>query len=133
MKILSYFVKTYPISCLCIVVIWIVCLIPIPETPLDNVKMIDKWTHFLMYGGLCTLLWLEYGLHHQSIEWKKMAFYAVLLPILLGGGIEIVQATCTGGNRSGEFLDFLADGVGVFLGMIIGIPLALMLSKRSRD
>ncbi|MDD2602332.1 MAG: VanZ family protein, partial [Prevotella sp.] len=69
----------------------------------------------------------------QSIEWKKMAFYAVLLPILLGGWVEIVQATCTGGNRSGEFLDFLADGVGVFLGMIIGIPLALMLSKRSRD
>ena len=51
----------------------------------------------------------------------------------MGGLIEIVQATCTGGNRSGEWMDFLADGIGVVLSLLIGILLATCLSKRKRD
>lgn len=39
----------------------------------------------------------------------------------MGGLIELLQAYCTGGRRSGEWLDLLADVVGAVLAMIIGM------------
>lgn len=128
-----HFIKQYTLSFICMVVIWILCLVPIPETPLSQINMVDKWTHIVMFGGWCTVLWLEYGLHHQVINMKRTIPYAIILPILMGGLIEIVQQTCTGGNRSGDFIDFIADAIGVALGAAIGIPLALMISKRNKD
>ena len=56
--------KSYPLSVLSVVVIWVLCLIPIPETPLSDIRMIDKWTHFVLYGGLCAVVWAEYGRQH---------------------------------------------------------------------
>ena len=53
-------IKNYPLSSLLIVAIWVVCLIPIPETPLSDVNLIDKWTHFVMYGSLTSVIWFEY-------------------------------------------------------------------------
>ncbi len=128
-----HFIKQYTLSFICMVVIWILCLVPIPETPLSQINMVDKWTHIVMFGGWCTVLWLEYGLHHQVINMKRTIPYAIIFPILMGGLIEIVQQTCTGGNRSGDFIDFIADAIGVLLGAAIGIPLALMISKRNKD
>ena len=128
-----HFIKQYTLSFICMVVIWILCLVPIPETPLSQINMVDKWTHIVMFGGWCTVLWLEYGLHHRVINMKRAIPYAIVFPILMGGLIEIVQQTCTGGNRSGDFIDFIADAIGVLLGAAIGIPLALMISKRNKD
>lgn len=128
-----HFIKQYTLSFICMVVIWILCLVPIPETPLSQINMVDKWTHIVMFGGWCTVLWLEYGLHHRVINIKQAIPYAIIFPILMGGLIEIVQQTCTGGNRSGDFIDFIADAIGVLLGATIGIPLALMISKRNKD
>ena len=128
-----HFIKQYTLSFICMVVIWILCLVPIPETPLSQINMVDKWTHIVMFGGWCTVLWLEYGLHHRVINMKRAIPYAIIFPILMGGLIEIVQQTCTGGNRSGDFIDFIADAIGVAIGAAIGIPLALMISKRNKD
>lgn len=128
-----HFIKQYTLSFICMVVIWILCLVPIPETPLSQINMVDKWTHIVMFGGWCTVLWLEYGLHHRVINMKRAIPYAIIFPIIMGGLIEIVQQTCTGGNRSGDFIDFIADAIGVLLGAAIGIPLALMISKRNKD
>ncbi|MFQ7113718.1 VanZ family protein [Hallella bergensis] len=130
---MMHFIKQYTLSFICMVVIWILCLVPIPETPLSQINMVDKWTHLVMFGGWCTVLWLEYGLHHQVINTKRAIPYAIIIPILMGGLIEIVQQTCTEGNRSGDFIDFIADAIGVLLGAAIGIPLALMISKRNKD
>ena len=130
---MMHFIKQYTLSFICMVVIWILCLVPIPETPLSQINMVDKWTHIVMFGGWCTVLWLEYGLHHQVINIKRAIPYAIIFPILMGGLIEIVQQTCTGGNRSGDFIDFIADAIGVAMGAAIGIPLALMISKRNKD
>lgn len=128
-----HFIKQYTLSFICMVVIWILCLVPIPETPLSQINMVDKWTHIVMFGGWCTVLWLEYGLRHRVINMKRAIPYAIIFPILMGGLIEIVQQTCTGGNRSGDFIDFIADAIGVALGAAIGIPLALMISTRNKD
>lgn len=124
--------KSYPLSVLSVVVIWVLCLIPIPETPLSDISMIDKWTHFVLYGGLCAVVWAEYGRQHARPLNKQVWIYTLLLPVIMGGLIEIVQATCTGGKRSGDIMDWAADNIGVVLGQLIGIPLALTLSKWRR-
>ena len=59
-------IKNYPLSSLLIVAIWVVCLIPIPETPLSDVNLIDKWTHFVMYGSLTSVIWFEYVRRHKQ-------------------------------------------------------------------
>lgn len=106
---------------------------PVPETPLAQVKLMDKWVHFVMFGGLSTVVWAECGLRHATLPMRRMWLYALLAPLLMGALVEIAQATCTGGRRSGDIVDFLADAIGVGLGQLIGIPLALFLSKRNRD
>ena len=129
MNKLFHSVTKYPFSTLCILIIWILCFIPIPESPLDNISMIDKWTHLVMYGGTCGVIWLECIVKHKKVKWNKMIIWTLAAPILMGRVIEILQKYCTGGMRSGEWLDLAADTIGVVLGFIIGSLLAVFLSK----
>lgn len=127
--------RHYPLSLFIALVIWVLCLIPIPETPLSHVRLIDKWTHIAMYLVFTLSLWLEsiYGSHypwlnekrHQEAERSLMPLYVsfiyfFLIPSLMGGLIELAQAYCTGGRRSGDWLDWLADTIGVVLATILG-------------
>ena len=122
------FVRKYPFSFLCILLIWVLSLTPFfPETPFDDVQFIDKWTHLVMYGGTCSVIWFEYLLHHRTIDWGKIMLLSVVGMTLLGGLMELLQAYCTT-TRSGEWLDFWADIVGVLLGNAVGL---LMKSLRS--
>lgn len=132
MKRLLILCRKYPLSALCVAVIWILCVMPIPETPLDHVRFIDKWTHLVMYAGLCAVIWLEMARHGLGRAWKSLLLYAVAMPILMGGLIELVQAYCTGGNRSGEWLDWAADSVGVLIGQLIGMLLAACVARYRR-
>ncbi|WP_337569202.1 VanZ family protein [Hallella sp.] len=95
-----------------------------PETPLDGVSMIDKWTHFVMYGGLCAVVWTEHAFNRHTINKRFLRTWAFIIPLLMGGLIEVVQATCTGGQRSGDVVDWLADGIGVLIGQGLGMLLA---------
>ncbi len=51
----------------------------------------------------------------------------------MGGLIEVLQATCTGGMRSGDWLDFAADAVGATAGSAIGILLVWWRATRNKD
>ena len=114
-------VRKYPFSLLCVLLIWALSLTPFfPETPFDNVQFIDKWTHLVMYGGTCSVIWMEYLRSHHRIEWRKVVLLALVGMILLGGLMELLQAYCTT-TRSGEWLDFWADTVGVLLGNGVGL------------
>ena len=55
-----------------------------------------------------------------------------MVPALMGGLIELVQAYCTGGRRSGEWMDWAADSIGVAIGAVIGILLAARLARYRR-
>lgn len=116
--------RCYPFSWICVTVIWVLCLIPMPETPLDSISMIDKWTHFVMYGGLCAVVWTEHAFNRPTINKRFLRTWAFIIPLLMGGLIEVVQATCTGGQRSGDVVDWLADGIGVLIGQGLGMLLA---------
>ncbi len=91
----------------------------VPETPLEHVAFIDKWTHLVMYGGTCSVVWWEYLQSHQHVEWRKIVVFAMTVPIIMSGIIELLQAYATT-TRSGDWMDFAANSAGVGLGQLIG-------------
>lgn len=127
------FVRHYPLSCLFVAAIWVACFMDVPETPLDNVAFMDKWTHLAMYGSTCAIIYVEHMRHTgRSQGFALRMLWCWLLPVLMSGLIEILQATCTGGRRSGDWLDFAANSVGATLGAAIGILLARCLATGRR-
>jgi len=111
----------YPLSVLCIALIGVLSLTPFfPETPLDDVAFIDKWTHMVMYGGTCSVIWWEYLRSHRRIDRLRLLLWAVAGMVMLGGLMELMQSYCTT-TRSGEWLDFWADSLGVLVGTAIGL------------
>ena len=120
--------RKYPLSAVCIALIWILSLTPFfPETPLDDVEFIDKWVHILMYGGTCTVIWLEYLFKHMSYDYEKLFFWAWLAPILMSGLLELLQEYCTFGHRSGDWLDLAANSTGVTIAAFLGIVAILLI------
>lgn len=117
-------IARYPLSAALIVAIWVMCLTPwIPETPLNDVSLIDKWTHLVMYGTLTAVIWWEYLRQHPQPESRSLLLLAFLAPVAMGGMVELAQAYCTAGHRSGDWLDFLANSLGVVLGTFLGLIL----------
>lgn len=119
----------YRFSCAFIVIIWILCFIPIPDSPLSPVTLIDKWTHAALYLVLGLLILSEQLRAMKKAKLSSLIYWIWLFPIAMGGIIEVLQATCTGGRRSGEWLDFVADGIGSTLALLIGILLAKYYAK----
>ena len=140
MQYIRHLLKSYPVSSFYILIIWVLCFASVPHTPLDNVSLIDKWVHTAMCLGTCGTIWYEYLRRHRvkcdigggfryEINPMKLFLLAWLAPVAMSGLIEILQATCTGGRRSGEWLDFAANSIGVTLAAICGI-VALHFKRR---
>ncbi len=134
MNILRHFIKSYPLSCFVIMVIWVLCIIPIPETPLNDVRLIDKFVHAGLYACFCIVIWGEYIHRHKKISTRKLLIWAITAPIIMGGMIELVQAYCTGGRRSGEWLDLIADIIGVAVAAVVGSIICILRARcRAKD
>lgn len=115
--------KKFPFTLICVGLIWILCFCNPPSTKLDNISYIDKFYHIIMYAGTMSIFWLEYWFSHSTTkQWsrKKLHLWALGAPILMSGVIELLQAYCTGGRRSGEWLDFIANTLGVILAWQLG-------------
>mgnify|MGYP002552457926 FL=1 len=110
--------KDYPITFLVLIAIFYLSFFTPPETQLSEVPFIDKWTHICMYGGLVSIIWMEYLRKHSCIA-KQVIWICLVFPTILGGIIELMQAYCTT-TRSGDWLDFLANTLGVILGNLLG-------------
>ena len=111
--------KAYPLTLLTVAVICYLSFFTPPQTELDNISNIDKLVHTCMYGGLSIIIWWEYLKKHDTICWKRFIPISVVFPIMMSGIIELLQAYCTT-NRSGEWLDFAANSLGVVLAFIAG-------------
>jgi len=122
LKAILPYIRRYPLSLICIAVIWYLSIwfLP-PDLPeLRGVKFIDKWTHFVMYGGFCSVIWWEYLRSHSRTHFLRLLIFAWVAPILMSGILELVQAYCTT-NRAGEWLDLAANATGCTLGIGIGL------------
>jgi VanZ family protein len=132
MRFICHLVTKYPVSSIYIAFIWVLCFMDVPQTPLNNVNLMDKWVHVLMYAGTCATIWWEYIHRHETLDKKKLFLLAWLAPIIMSGAIELLQAYCTGGRRSGDWLDFAANAIGATLGAVIGMLLARCLAKGNK-
>jgi len=114
------YIINYPLAWLIIVIIFILSFCTIPKTPMDNVPLIDKWVHICMYAGLSGMIWIEYLKSHITFNKKHIIVGAILLPLLMSGIIELGQEFLTYGRRNGDWLDFTANSIGVFIASLIG-------------
>lgn len=130
---IKYLLKHYPLTLLCLALVWYLSLlIDMPETPMDDVPFIDKWTHLAMYGGTCSVMWIEYLRCHDRLNGWKLFLLAWLGPILMSGLLELLQKYCTT-TRQGEWLDFLANSTGVTLAVGIGLLIWKIKGSLSKD
>ena len=124
--------KKYPFSCVLIAAIWYLSLFfKAPKTPLDNVLLIDKWVHVVMYGGTFTVLWIEYIRQHKYPDYKKLLIWAFIAPITMSGIIELLQEYCTE-KRNGDWFDLLANIIGVVLAAVIGLTILCLRARHNR-
>lgn len=116
------FARKYCFSLLCIALIWYLSIwfMPPEEIELGNVPFVDKWTHFVMYGGTCSVIWWEYWRSHRQPSWARLLLFAWLAPIAMSGCLELIQEYCTA-TRSGEWLDLAANATGCTIGAVIGL------------
>ncbi|WP_443731114.1 VanZ family protein [Segatella buccae] len=134
------FIGDYPLSLLLTVIIWVLCFINVPETPLENITLMDKWTHIAMYLVLGIVIFWENNRKRkramppvQEMKKAKVVLWTFVLPALMGGLIEILQANCTGGRRSGDWLDFAADSTGAALALAICMLPAKCRARGGKD
>lgn len=123
MKLWLHFIKKYPVSCTLMAVIWYLSFFTPPPTGLEEVAFIDKWVHILMYGCACVAVWMEYARQHRACDYEKLFFWAWLAPIAMSALIELLQEYATGGRRSGDWLDLMANAIGVTLAAGVGMLL----------
>ncbi len=110
-----YYVKRYPLSLLVIMAVLYLSFFKPPSVDLPLFPGFDKVVHICMYGGLSGMLWIEFLRSHRKRPLYNHAFWgAVVCPVLLGGFIELLQGYCTA-YRSGDWLDFAANSLGVCL------------------
>lgn len=113
------FIRKYPLSLLVIAAILFLSLFNPPKTKLDSVTFIDKIAHVCMYGGLELVIWFEYLRRHTQLDKTRIIVLGIIAPIVLGGLMELAQMTLTT-NRSGEWVDLIADAAGVIAGAATG-------------
>lgn len=123
------FIKyTWLSAIVAIIIFYLCCLIPSDDVPNMNWNFFiekDKVGHFCMYFGLslisaCNYIYIKKG----KIIILKMVLFAIIVPVIYGGIIEIVQYKYFP-NRSGDWYDFLADA----LGTLCSIPISLWFRK----
>ena len=104
--------RHYPFSILTILAIWYLSFFTPPHTQLEEINNFDKLVHVCMYGGLSSIIWIEHLIRHKQIKKIQLTIGGILLPILMSGIIEILQSQCTD-NRSGDWMDFIANCTGI--------------------
>lgn len=103
-----------------------------PSVDLPLFPGVDKLVHFLMYGGMSGVIWLEFLWNHRREQpsLRKGVIGAALCPILFSGGVELMQEQFTS-YRGGEWLDFFANTSGVIVASLIAwYMIRPFLSKR---
>jgi VanZ family protein len=90
------------------IVLTIASLVPVDVLPPQAATIWDKGQHAFGFGWLALLGLLAY---------RHRPWTMIVALLVYGGVIELLQAAT--GWRYGEWLDFLADGIGVMIGTAI--------------
>ena len=117
------YLRRYPVTLVLVLAILLLSLLPMPDMKIGkDVPLADKWTHAVMYATLTLAIWFDYKRSHLRLDARRLLLFAVLAPIAMGGVLELMQAYLTS-CRSGEWLDFAANSIGVCIGTALGFLL----------
>ena len=107
------FIRGYWKSIVVCIGILYVSIVRDSSISLPSIAGVDKWIHGLMYAILgITICWDSWKMNIKAWKWF---FIGGVLPIIYGGLIEIIQEQWFA-PRSGEWMDWLADCIGVIVG-----------------
>ena len=106
--------------------IFIGCFTPGKDLPKVDVPLIDKWVHFILFGGF-TFLWLC----ARPVVNLRSLFSLFLIAVALGSFIELMQGWLTFLGRSMEFMDAVADSIGGLLGIGVFCLCARVANKKT--
>jgi len=122
--------RQFPLTIFCVLLTWYLCLMRAPSLNMDTFNGFDKCAHICMYLGTCSVFWVEYFRSRLQASRLTLALTAIAAPILMSGIIELAQeylTTC----RSGDWMDFLANSIGVLLALALS-PAYRKLASRNR-
>ncbi|MDQ3224589.1 MAG: VanZ family protein [Gemmatimonadota bacterium] len=95
----------------------LVFLLPVPMTPLEEWRHVDKLVHFGVFLGFALLFYIDRASRTRWTLLTSFAFAAV---------IELVQSVLP--YREGDWWDFVAGAAGASVGAV----LLLLSERRSR-
>jgi len=117
MNLAFVFFRKFWISILLYTVILVLCFMntaSLPKSPMPN---FDKFVHFLMFMGLSGAAFFDNTRYlRQSIRKRRIFWGSFLLPVLMGGLIEITQRYF---GRTGDWFDFFSNVIGTLIGILI--------------
>ena len=115
--------KTYYIgSIVCAGLIAYLSLIREPHFQLPSISFADKWGHIAMYFVFAIILMCE----------KVPALYSALIAIIYGGLMELLQHYFFP-PRTGDWWDWLADGIGTFAGIALFMMWTKLAPPKQQD
>ena len=106
--------------------IFIACFIPGKEIPNLDIPLMDKWVHFILFGGF-SLLWL---MAYPTAKTTRQLLVAVI-GALFGWLIEELQGLLSFLGRAKDLLDIEADVLGAFLGVLLFYICNKLASKKT--
>jgi len=106
--------------------IFFLCFIPARKVPRISVPLIDKWTHFVLFG-VFAYLWLLAVQNFRRVH--LLVVFAA--SALLGWLVEWIQGALTFLGRSQDDMDTLADALGGLLGTIVFYLVYLLRKNQS--
>ena len=116
-NILRFF-RHYGLSICVALTILYLCMMPGNDSNFDiKIPNMDKYVHAVMYFVLSFTISLNLYQEYTKYKSMTMMMWAVVIPILFGGLIEVMQDKFTV-SRTGDALDLLADAIGAILGYL---------------
>ena len=92
------------------------CLLRKPLYQLPPIQDGDKWVHWLTFMVLTLVILWDTKKAGQKL-WQMWTL-GIVFPVAYGGLIEVLQELFFY-PRTGEWSDWLADGIGVLVGAIV--------------
>mgnify|MGYP003301694492 CR=1 FL=1 len=117
MEKITYIFTRYPLSLLALAGILFLTLYK-PSGNMPSIPGLDKVVHFFMYASLCSVILFEYFKSHVKADKKRIFWFAIIMPILFSGVMEILQS-CLTTYRSGDFVDFIFNVLGIVFAALL--------------
>lgn len=115
--------RPYVMSSAATLAVLYLTLVPQPLPPPDiEIPFADKLVHGLLFAIIAVVYGIDWVWHHRRrwVTVKESVFISVI-STLFGGLIEFLQWAMNVG-RSGDWGDFLADGIGVAAILLLFLP-----------